>query len=105
MRMDPIIAFSHELIQKGSKSFALAAKLLPRSIRYDAMMLYAWCRHCDDVIDDQVLGFTRADASSQSPRQRLDLLREKTKQALEGKASEPVFIALGRVAQKHGVPE
>jgi phytoene synthase len=105
MRMDPIIALSHELIQKGSKSFALAAKLLPRSIRYDAMMLYAWCRHCDDVIDDQVLGFTRPDASSQSPRERLDLLREKTKQALEGKASEPVFIALGRVAQKHGIPE
>ena len=53
--MDPIIALSRELIQKGSKSFALAAKLLPRSIRYDAMMLYAWCRHCDDVIDDQSL--------------------------------------------------
>ena len=34
--MDPIIALSRELIQKGSKSFALAAKLLPRSIRYDA---------------------------------------------------------------------
>ena len=22
-------------------------------------MLYAWCRHCDDVVDDQILGFAR----------------------------------------------
>ncbi len=103
--MDPIIALSHELIQKGSKSFALAAKLLPRSIRYDAMMLYAWCRHCDDVIDDQILGFANATASLDTPHERLDALRRKTREALEGKASEPVFIALGRVSHAHGIPE
>jgi 15-cis-phytoene synthase len=103
--MDPIVALSHELIQKGSKSFAMAAKLLPRSIRYDAMMLYGWCRHCDDVIDDQDLGFTTLNANTRTSRERLDLLREETKQALSGNAREPVFIALGRVAQKHGIPE
>ncbi len=35
----------------GSKSFALAGKLLPRSCRDDAAVLYAWCRRCDDAID------------------------------------------------------
>jgi len=103
--MDPIVSLSHELIEKGSKSFALAAKLLPRDTRYDAMMLYAWCRHCDDVIDDQMLGFASETASAETPAERLERLREKTKAALEGRADEPVFIALGRVAGKHGMPE
>ena len=103
--MDPIVSLSHELIEKGSKSFALAAKLLPRDTRYDAMMLYAWCRHCDDVIDDQILGFARETASAETPAERLEQLRKKTKAALEGRADEPVFIALGRVAGKHGMPE
>ena len=35
----------------GSKSFALAGKLLPRKYRDDAAVLYAWCRRCDDAID------------------------------------------------------
>jgi 15-cis-phytoene synthase len=103
--MDPIIALSHELIQKGSKSFALAARLLPRSVRYDAMMLYGWCRHCDDVIDDQVLGFASETASLQAPQERLEHLRQETRKALRGEAEEPVFIALGRVAQRHRIPE
>ena len=103
--MDPIISLSHELIKKGSKSFAMAAKLLPCDVRYDAMMLYAWCRHCDDVIDDQILGFARETASTETPEERLEQLREKTKRALNGDADEPVFIALGRVARKHGIPD
>ena len=35
----------------GSKSFALAGKLLPAGYRDDATVLYAWCRRCDDAID------------------------------------------------------
>ena len=103
--MDPIVSLSHELIQKGSKSFAMAARLLPRDMRHDAMLLYAWCRHCDDVIDDQILGFETATASEESPEARLGQLREKTGRALAGDADEPVFIALARVACKHGIPK
>ena len=47
---------SRETIQKGSKSFAAAAALFDAETRADAEMLYAWCRHCDDVIDGQELG-------------------------------------------------
>jgi len=103
--MDPIIALSHELIEKGSKSFAMAAKLLPREARYDSMMLYAWCRHCDDVIDDQILGFNRDTGSEKSPQERLEGLQRETRAALAGTATEPVFVALARVTQKHGIPE
>ena len=40
-----------EIIKKGSKSFALASLFLPASQRADVYTLYAWFRHCDDVID------------------------------------------------------
>jgi 15-cis-phytoene synthase len=103
--MDPIVAHSRELIEKGSKSFAMAAKLLPASIRDDAMMLYGWCRHCDDVIDDQELGFAAQGPGADTPAKRVAMLRHKTIEALAGRADEPVFIALGRVAHKHSIPE
>jgi phytoene synthase len=102
--MDPIVAHSRELIEKGSKSFAMAAKLLPAAIRDDAMMLYGWCRYCDDVIDDQELGFAAQGQGADSPAKRVEILRHKTAEALAGRADEPVFIALGRVARKHAIP-
>ena len=38
-------------IAAGSKSFALAARLLPRRARRGALVVYAWCRRADDAID------------------------------------------------------
>ncbi len=102
---DPIVALSRELIEKGSKSFAMAARLLPSAVRDDAMLLYGWCRHCDDEIDDQVLGFKSETARTASQLERLSVLRTKTEAALRGQATEPVFIALSRVVQKHRIPD
>jgi phytoene synthase len=39
-------------LARGSKSFALAGKLLPRAARDDAAIVYAYCRRADDLIDD-----------------------------------------------------
>lgn len=49
--MTPDPAASWQVIQHHSKSFALAARLLPRAARQDAAAVYAWCRACDDAID------------------------------------------------------
>lgn len=38
-------------IEQHSKSFALAAKLLPPQVNRDAVVLYAYCRRADDMID------------------------------------------------------
>jgi 15-cis-phytoene synthase len=43
-------------IRTGSKSFALAARLFDPTTRDLVWDLYTWCRHCDDVVDGQVLG-------------------------------------------------
>jgi phytoene synthase len=74
-------------------------------------MLYAWCRHCDDVVDGQELGFPRADAGSPSRtasaagrRAALAELDEKTREALSGRATDPVFVALQRIVARHRIP-
>lgn len=46
------IVLCRESLALHSKSFSLAAKLLPRRCRDDASILYAWCRHADDEIDE-----------------------------------------------------
>ena len=47
-------------INVGSKSFAAAARLFDPATRRSVLMLYAWCRHCDDVVDGQEIGFAPA---------------------------------------------
>lgn len=40
------------VIQHHSRSFSLAAGLLPRTVRKDVEKLYAWCRWCDEAVDE-----------------------------------------------------
>ncbi|MCX7979357.1 MAG: squalene/phytoene synthase family protein, partial [Bdellovibrionaceae bacterium] len=42
---------SRDVIQKGSKSFALASFFFNEEHRYGAWLLYSWCRFCDDAVD------------------------------------------------------
>ncbi|MEO8801116.1 MAG: phytoene/squalene synthase family protein, partial [Polyangiaceae bacterium] len=45
------IAVCTEVLERKSKSFALAARLLGRSERDAIAVIYAFCRHVDDAID------------------------------------------------------
>lgn len=89
----------------GSKSFATAAKLFDAPTRRSALMLYAWCRYCDDVIDGQTLGFASHTQDDFSASQRLDMLETQTRRAFSGAAmSEPAFAAFQEVATRHAIP-
>ncbi|WP_447555306.1 15-cis-phytoene synthase CrtB [Vreelandella sp. EE22] len=96
----------------GSKSFASASKLFDPETRRAALMLYAWCRHCDDVIDDQTLGFNNAlqgnEAQKAASETRLIELKAQTERAFAGKPmSEPAFAAFAafqEVALTHEIP-
>jgi len=102
---DAVLASSETAIAKGSQSFAAAARLFDRNTREDAVLLYAWCRHCDDVVDGQTLGHEQQDDFRKGQQQRLDLLRERTASALQGEqVSGPVFEALRRVVERHQIP-
>jgi phytoene synthase len=102
---DAVVANSEVAIAQGSKSFAAAARLFDRQTRDDAVMLYAWCRHCDDVIDGQTLGHAQDAAFRDGQQERLNLLRTQTAAALAGeRTDDPIFEALRRVVHRHQIP-
>lgn len=103
--MDEIVRYSRERIKNGSKSFAAAARLFDADTRAHAYMLYAWCRHCDDVIDGQELGFADGEDDKLSAGLRLAELRDKTRRAVRGDWDEMVFGALHRVVRERRLPE
>ncbi|NDG84318.1 MAG: phytoene/squalene synthase family protein [Proteobacteria bacterium] len=45
-------ASAEDLIRQGSKSFSLASVFLPAQTKPDVLLLYAFCRTCDDQIDE-----------------------------------------------------
>lgn len=103
--MDAVVAHGSESIRKGSKSFAAAARLFRPDVRDDAVMLYAWCRHCDDVIDGQSLGFRTEAEIPHDPQRALALLVHQTEAAIAGRPQDdPVFEALARVVRRHDIP-
>ncbi len=102
--MDRVTEFGHESIKAGSKSFALASKVLPPKLRDDASMLYAWCRYCDDIIDGQEMGHGFIEDYKIGQGKRLQNLREETDAALSGvPTNNPIFIGLARVFETHEI--
>ncbi|MEM6160495.1 15-cis-phytoene synthase CrtB [Erwinia sp. P6884] len=101
----PLLEHATQTIAVGSKSFATASKLFDARTRRGALMLYAWCRHCDDVIDGQEMGFT-APVAEGSPEARLEQLRSLTHQAFQGATmTQPAFAAFQEVALASAIPE
>ena len=107
---DLVLDASRSSIRQGSKSFAAAARLFSPSVRHDAYMLYAWCRHCDDQIDGQVLGHGAVGLDPRLAAAKLLELEEKTRSALAGESVETregennAFSAFQRVALGHAIP-
>jgi phytoene synthase len=101
-----LLTHATQTIAAGSKSFAAAARLFNPATRRGAVMLYAWCRHCDDVIDGQELGFGAAPIDPEEHRQRLEGLYRQTRAAYAGEPmSEPAFAAFQEVAQRCAIPQ
>ncbi|MCA3255786.1 MAG: phytoene/squalene synthase family protein [Alphaproteobacteria bacterium] len=101
---DALVEAARESIAKGSKSFAAASTLFDKETAARAWLLYAWCRHCDDVIDGQELGFGTV-ADPRPMAERLSIIRAGTEAALKGETTgEMAFDALGRVAAETGMP-
>jgi phytoene synthase len=93
-------------IEVGSKSFAAAAKLFDPATRRSVLMLYAWCRHCDDVVDGQELGFNAAPRETYDAAAKLEGLREQTRRAYAGEAMrDPAFAAFQEVALRCVIPQ
>ena len=82
------------LLETGSQSFALAARLLPRAVRDDATALYAFCRVADDAIDESV-----------APREALDDLQQRLDAIAEGRPQAyAVDRAVADVVARRDIP-
>ena len=91
-------------INVGSKSFAAAARLFDPATRRSVLMLYAWCRHCDDVVDGQELGFGSAAPTQDEAARHLAMLEDLTQRAYERETmTEPAFAAFQEVALRHAI--
>ena len=68
------------------------------------MLLYAWCRYCDDLIDGQHLGRGIGDGSV-TPLETLARLRDRTRAVFRGETpADPEFAALAAVVRRHEIP-
>lgn len=103
---DSTVQHATATINAGSKSFAAAARLFDEPTRRSAVMLYAWCRHCDDAIDGQVLGRGQVGGEREAAAARLADLEELTRRAYRGESMrDPNFQAFAEVTRRHAIPE
>jgi phytoene synthase len=101
-----LLAHATETIAVGSKSFAAAARLFEPTVRRSVLMLYAWCRHCDDVIDDQSLGFNTNSNAPHDATAALAMLERQTARAYAGETmAEPAFAAFQDVVRHHHIAQ
>ncbi len=97
-----LVAHAHQAIKVGSQSFSAASQLFDSRTRERAWLLYAWCRRCDDIADNQVMGGELGEQSDLDAR--LALIRKLTAKAFAGAPTgDASFDAFGVVAAECGL--
>ncbi|MEM9310785.1 MAG: phytoene/squalene synthase family protein [Pseudomonadota bacterium] len=101
-RRNALVEHARLAIKRGSQSFSAASQLFDSETRERAWLLYAWCRRCDDIADNQVMGGELGDQSDLDAR--LAHIRKLTGLAFEGKPTgDPAFDCLSVVAKECGL--
>jgi phytoene synthase len=86
------------ILRHHAKSFTWGARLLPRRYRRDAAAIYAWCRRCDDAVDDAPDPATAARAVAHL-RSELDRIY-----APDGDVDDPVLVGFRDVVGRRRLP-
>jgi 15-cis-phytoene synthase len=95
--MNPPIQRCRAVLERHSKSFALATRLLSREEGDDVAALYAWCRRADDAID--VPGVEAPEVALARLERELDRLYAGEEQR------DPVLSEFQRVVRSKRIPE
>ena len=85
------------ITRREAKNFYYAFLTLPAAKRRAIYAAYAFCRHCDDSVDD----VTSTDAKIKA----LADLQSDLDSTYTGTASSPVYVALADVAQNYSIPQ
>ena len=91
-------AYDHcqRVAKEHAKNFYYAFRTLPRAKRRAIYAVYAFCRYCDDVADDD-------DLPLDEKRRLLAEIRERLHNS-DGSLRDPVFAALGSHYRAFGDP-
>lgn len=94
---DTALTSARTAIQAGSKTFSLAARFFPAELQDAAARVYAWCRTCDDQIDQH--------DESRSPSEILAELRTETQSVFDQKRPHsPAFEAFQEAVLRYEIP-
>jgi len=85
------------ITRREAKNFYYAFLTLPAAKRRAIYAAYAFCRHCDDSVDDE----TSTDAKLKA----LSDLQTSLDSTYSGNASSPVYVALADVARNYDIPQ
>lgn len=99
---DTALVACRDALARGSKSFTLATRLLPRNVGDDAAALYAWCRRADDAVD--VPGPRDAHAAVIDLRRELDQVYGDDAPAHLEREGGPALAAFAAVARARAIP-
>ena len=86
-----------QLTRREAKNFYYAFVTLPLEKRKAIYAAYAFCRHCDDSVDEA--------ASPEDKLSALADLRSSLARAYQGQAPTPTFLALADAADRYSIPE
>ena len=96
------IVACRDALARGSRSFTLATRLLPRGVGDDAAALYAWCRRADDAVD--VPGPRHAHAAVGDLRRELDRVYAGAPVASLERDGGPALAAFASVVRARAIP-
>lgn len=85
------------ITRREAKNFYYAFLTLPAAKRRAIYAAYAFCRHCDDSVDEG----TSTDAKTKA----LAELQSDLDSTYGGEASSPVYVALADVADNYDIPQ
>ncbi len=90
-------AVCQKLTRREAKNFYYAIVTLPLEKRKAICAAYAFCRHCDDSVDEA--------ASAENKLSALAGLQTGLELAYQGRAPTPMFLALADTADRYSIPQ
>ena len=95
--LDLAYAECRSITRREAKNFYYAFITLPAGKRGAISAAYAFCRHCDDSVDEA--------ASPEDKLSALEELQSSLEQAYQGRAPSPMFLALADTADRYSIPQ
>jgi phytoene synthase len=86
------------IIERHSRSFSLAARLLPPKVAADVHNLYAWCRSCDNAVDEA--------GHKSLAKLKIDQFRQDIERIYQGQVPlQPESVWLAEIVHKYELPK